>query len=60
MTKKRFTKLITAVWHKAHERMYLKDDLPLREFMERHLRRAKKRGYQEEFEITAKTFRVNL
>jgi hypothetical protein len=58
MTKKRFIKLITAVWHKWTMDTHgnFKKDLPLKMFLERHTRRAKKIGFLQEYEITKKRF----
>jgi hypothetical protein len=63
MTKKRFTKLITAVWHiwNIKTNGSNKEDLPLKVFLERHLRRAKKKGYKTELhEVSMRFLKRNL
>ena len=52
MTKKRFLKLTAAIWHSwtADTRGKFKNDIPLDMFLKRHVQRAKKTGFVEEYE----------
>jgi hypothetical protein len=58
MTNKKFVKQITAIWHEWNKNTNgaNKEDLPLKMFITRHTRRAKKRGREQEIQTTIKTF----
>jgi hypothetical protein len=58
MTKKRFLKLTSAIWHRwtADTRGNFKKDLPLELFLKRHAQRAEKTGFVEEYKKIKKRF----